>query len=326
MDRSRKMKTRTKSAHERMAQQEFPHDEVLRAAQPDSMPARIRDALSDPRPASPPTREGWTRAFGRRRLLVTASMAAVVVAVGAYPVVSELSEPSRYAATPHLLSYTPLASSRSASEVLKDLAARARSQPPLPGSGRYGYIHTRSWNLSVGRTVDGELLFSRIETTDREEWIAPDGSGRILATQDGQRLISGTHGPWQAGSPGDVLDNPKHTTADWFQFTNDLWRLQAVSPQRHSKLLTNLAQQPGLILKGKTTDRAGRTGIAISTTTTDHEPKIRHVMILDPNTGMLLSMERVGLTASSLPIKPPATLSYTLWLDRGHTDSVYEKP
>lgn len=321
------MNTRTKTALERMAAQRFPSDELLRDTQPDGPHARllgepliIPSAVADLSPSR-------TRIRTRRRVLVAAALA-TVAAAGSVTVIPRLAGPAADAATAPLLQYTPLPEKETATDMLTDLAARARSQPPLPGSGPYHYIHTRGWYLHSAQTTDGRILDSRIEASDREKWIASDGSGRLEEVRGGQRTRwSGTFGPGGLTPAAEVLQHSRtRTTADWFQAIRETWSLQAVPPEQQSELLNTLAAQPNLVLEGTVNDRAGRQGIAISTVTQGETPEMRYVLVLDPETGMLLDFEEVALTSDGLPIEAPATIGYTLWLASGYTATTTERP
>jgi hypothetical protein len=108
-----------------------------------------------------------------------------------------------------------------------------------------------------------------------------------------------------------------------------MWSRQVVTRQVQSALLSILATQPDLIVEGMATDRAGRQGIAISTTARspqERTPAMRYVLIIDPDTGMLLSAEEVALEAGTLPIHVPATIGYALFLRSGYTPGTTGRP
>ncbi|HEY9475917.1 MAG TPA: CU044_5270 family protein [Mycobacteriales bacterium] len=324
------MNRNTRSALDRMAAQRFPSDDAL--GDTDEMSPRLLNELRDtsPRPvASAPTRRPV-----RRRVLVAAGIVAVA-AVGSIVVVPHLNEPTAFAETAPALQYLPGAPKGTARDLLTELAARAQAQPPAPGSGPYHYVHTRSWSLGTGMTTEMKLLWWRIEKTEREQWSGSDGSGRILVRGERPEMSFDKNlrpgeldGSILAGSPEALqaklaAQNPRRTAAGWF----NMWNTQVVSPELQSALLRNLAAQPGLTVPGMTTDRAGREGIAFSAVDSDETPVMRYVMVLDPNTGMLLDFEKIALeNFEDIPMKTPATTGYTVWLGTGYTASTTERP
>lgn len=327
------MNRNTRSALDRMAAQRFPSDEILGDTE---MSPRLLNELQDGPPrtvTSVPTRRPV-----RRRVLVAAGIVAVA-AVGSIVVVPHLNQPTAYAETAPALQYLPGAPKGTAGDLLTELAARAQAQPPAPGSGPYHYVHTRSWSLGTDMTTDMKLLGWRIEKTEREQWSSGDGSGRILqwgetpdmsldkkykpGEMDGTLLTGST----EALRARLAAQNPGRTPAGWFRTVESVWNRQVVSPQLQSALLRNLATQPGVTVPGMTTDRAGRKGIAFSVVDSDETPVMRYVMVLDPDTGMLLDFESIALERfDDIPMKTPATVGYTVWLDTGFTASTTERP
>lgn len=336
------MNTRTRSALDRMAAQRFNPEELVRDHRSASMPTRLLDELhaTSPQPVTgavtPPPRR-----ITRRRLLVAAGIAAVA-AGGSVVAVPRLTGSTAYAATPPLLHYTSTSSKGAATDILTDLAARARRQPPPPGSGPYHYVRTRGWYLHTELTTDMRVLRSGIEPSNREQWVAGDGSGRLNITRNGEpSRLSGIYGPGKllagfitTGTVGELrarlADQHLGTgTAGWFTTVNDLWNGQVVPPELQSAVLSILAAQPGVTVRGTTTDRMGREGIAISADARSRHtgtPDMRYILVLDPRTGMLLDYEEVALTASDLPVQAPATIGYTQWLASGYTPTTTERP
>lgn len=77
----------------------------------------------------------------------------------------------------------------------------------------------------------------------------------------------------------------------------DIYRDTAPTLQVRAALLHVLARTPGLVMRGQLTDRAGRTGIAVSV-----DSDTRDLLIFDPHTGVLLAYEALQLT------KPPGSM------------------
>lgn len=222
---------------------------------------------------------------------------------------------------------------------LVELATRAESQLPPPGSGPYSYVHTRGWCLATDQMTNGRLLDARVEETEREFWVAADGSGRIEETRDGLRSrMSGVYGPgglspgpfaaWPADAvPGPLLrQSGSPLPVGRIKDIASVWRVQTVPPALQASLLRSLATLPGLRLE-ETTDRAGRPGLAVSA---DDPPagsgwRGRHVLVLDAATGMLLAAEEITLQGGG-PVRPPGTGSYTSWLRTGYAADSDTRP
>jgi hypothetical protein len=87
-----------------------------------------------------------------------------------------------------------------------------------------------------------------------------------------------------------------------------------LGPAERRALLTVLAETEGLVYRGKVTDRAGQTGIAISTEAEHNGTLTRDVLVINERDGSLLSHETVVLSADK-PLMPlPAVTAYTLYL------------
>lgn len=333
------MRITSKGAVERMARQRFPSDEQLRELQQGHQPSWLFDQVSES--LSEASAGAGSRVHGRRRALVSAGVAAIAV-VGAVIAVPKLMAPPDYVATPPLLQYASISMEGSASDMLTELADKARRQPPPPGTGRYHYVHTRVWLLHTDRTTDMRIIDTGVQEGQREQWIAADGSGRIEHTIGGERTRwSGTYGPGQGAAPrleGSNEDSLRsqllrqgrgHTTGDWFDTVGQLWSQQVVTPQLQSALLRVLADQPGIAMAGMTTDRAGREGVAVSTEieqTHPIVPEMRYVLVFDQDTGMLLDYEQIALRAGHFPIQAPATIGYYLWIGSGYTPDTTTRP
>ncbi|GAB1644210.1 CU044_5270 family protein [Krasilnikovia sp. MM14-A1259] len=269
----------------------------------------------------------------RRRLVLAGALTAVLGAAAAVP--SLVTSPS-YAATPAMLQFVPVAGQQSSASVLTDLARRASTRPPAAGHGRYTYLHTKGWYLHVSADGNNRILDSGTAEVDRQLWLAPDGSGRL------RQLIPGDNMPPDktlrpgefdgAFLPADATTTAVRTkyghddtAAGWTRTMMELWGRQVVPAALHARLLDTLAGQPGVNLLGDTTDRAGRHGVAIGVED-QRGPRERMVLVFDPDTGALLDAETVVLENSELPVHPPATISYTVWVATGHTETTTSLP
>lgn len=316
------MPTRATKAVSRMRAQEFPG--------PDAMRDRSARTLFDA-----PVRS-------RRRAWAVSGLVAAAI-IGLALVVPTLTlGHTTDVPTATTLSYQPITTEESTVTLLTDLAAEAAHQPEPSGTGPYHFVHTRGWYLVTSSTTDGHEYDARVEPVDRQQWIAANGPGRLRVTSNGA-VQTPPSGDYAAGVlRADFLTadsvaslraelNEAHrwpgTAAAWLGMIKETWNGQVVRPALQAAMLAGLAQQHGLVVEGKTTDRAGRGGIAISAT--GHRPgapATRYVLILDPHTGMALDYEEIALAAGGRPIQVPATVGYTVWLSAGYTNSVSEQP
>lgn len=262
---------------------------------------------------------------------VALAAAAVLVAV----LVAPAPGPAPFT-TPALLTYTPTEMGTDPVTVLEQLAERAATQPSRDEAGRFAFVRTRGWYFDVVVTDAGAT--ARVNPTEREQWMAADGEGRIEETRSGERTR--TSGRYGSGELSGVRPLPTDPTAlaavirplddqpaAWMDAVASELLRGPVPPAVHSALLQVLAQQQGLTVAGKVTDRAGRVGVALSAVGRDGEQTAKNILILDPATGAPLAQERVQLAGElQMFVQLPATESYTLWLDTGWVDSVDERP
>jgi hypothetical protein len=217
---------------------------------------------------------------------------------------------------------------------LVELASQAEGQPYPPGAGPYSYVHTRGWYLATDQLTDGRVLDSRVEETAREFWVAPDGSGRIEETRDGRPSpMSGVYEPgglWPGPLATVRAEAPAHAAlrqsrSPLIEQIGTVWRTQTVPPALQADLLRALAAEPGVRLE-EATDRAGRLGIAVSSLDrTSSGGRGRHVLVLDPETGMVLATEDITL-GSVGPGRPPGVSSYTYWVRTGFAPDPDTRP
>ncbi|MDQ6936312.1 MAG: CU044_5270 family protein [Actinomycetota bacterium] len=263
------------------------------------------------------------------------AVAATAVAVAAPAVLPGHRSGSAYAATPPLLHYT--GSRQGARELLLTLAGAARRQPE-PAAGRYDYVQTEGWYLDAAQDTNGHVLRSQVDPTRREQWTDAAGSGRVEETRRGIRTATSRYyGPGQLGGPPPLPTEPAALRAElarrthgygdfeWLVAVHDIWLAQVVPPRLQSELLQALAGLHGLSVKGSVTDRAGRGGVAV-TTTSSGDPRENYAMIFNPQTGALLDYEQVTLDAGGFHVRPPATIDYTVWLRSGRVPSVEARP
>ncbi|MFJ5985852.1 hypothetical protein [Lentzea sp. NPDC092896] len=110
-----------------------------------------------------------------------------------------------------------------ANRLLRDLAGKTAHAPEPPGFGRYHHVHTvgayRRTNRFLSRTGESTVT-SVVEHLERKQWIAPDGSGRLLVTQ-GEEVMVPPSGDYAAGQLPDLFI----TATDEASFAGQFGRL-----------------------------------------------------------------------------------------------------
>ena len=276
-----------------------------------------------------------------KRAWMTA-LVAVLVLVTVFFTGNVLPRPGASAATPPLLTGSPVDGTRE--EVVESLSGAAQNnQSEKPGHQRTIEYETWSANITVGvdKSVDVFVQPQEVERT----W-SDDLSGRIVtragAVRWGEETDSAT-----AAKPGAVLDDgtfrageypalfpaapPKSademrsylsgvlgltsqsTTGEWFKAIQDLRIDWPLTGAQTSALLQIIETLPDVVVAGAVTDRLGRDGIALETETRENG-NFKHILVFDRSTGLLLSAEDVylgGLKDTKLPAM--TVLSYTAW-------------
>ena len=293
--------------------------------------ATLARILAVPRSQTAPglrPRRGW-------HLGAVAATGAAALLAATFILVPHGGSGSAYAAVPPLLQYQTTPAAPSGQELLHQLAVLAARQPPKP-AGRYDFVKTRGWYYDV--SVDRGAVTGQLDPTFRQQWIAPDGSGRLEETRSGRTTLNdnfasgGLAGPQAWPTDPAALraelakSHPNYGTFEWFTAVGDIWNVQVVSPRLQTGLLGMLAGERDLTNAGTVTDRIGRSGVAVSTESSNSGLNTRYTLIFDPNTGMLLDFEQVLLEGGKLPVKVPATWSYTVWITTGHVNSPGDLP
>jgi hypothetical protein len=299
----------------------------------DEARAALATILATPAPAPP--RRGRDRgdAAGRRAgrlalagVLAVAGVVAYLVAVPSRDPAPRLATTfppapaSHYATLPYEDPGTP------ARPYLLALADKAERQPPPARAGRYHYVRTEGWNAwTASREVS-------------EWWLATDGSARVGEKRLGPGAIPGYQAEPLPAEPGALRDRLRRAADPDRELllaaVASVWRAKVVEPGESAAMLRLLAGEPGVLYRGGVTDRGGREGLAFTADLDDGT--VRRVVVLDPVTGALLADERVALDRAALqrgrgpaptvPMAAPFTISYTLLLASGRTDSVESRP
>lgn len=223
-----------------------------------------------------------------------------------------------------------------AAELLRDLALKAANAPEPPGSGRFHYVHTLNAHLRTNRFLrrSGEsTITGAVEQSERQQWIAADGSGRLLVTRENADLVppSGEYGPGQL--PGHFITaadedsltadfarlEPKTTTAAVIKTFQRIWSLQVVTPPLQRLLLLHLAECADLESAETPREFAGKSGVVVT-----HVDDVRHrqrFLAFNPDTGELIGAEEFALTGARVPVPVPAVVSRTEWLCSGYRET-----
>lgn len=247
----------------------------------------------------------------------------------------------------------------SAHDTLVDLAQVADDAADLPRTGDVQHVALYSWESET----DADAGTTVVYPTADQRWTAADGSVRVVqrraepVTYDGQ--IDTSAGPSAAGSestddlppatmdPSAVADLPTdpealgaalraqvpdglatgpesdgllvaQTVVDQYQF--------AVVPQDVvSGMWSVLADAPSVRLVGETTDRLGRTGVAVAVADPLNEDlgiESVLVLIISPTDGQLLGTETVTLTNPVLDVDEPTVTRFTTITERGWVSAI----
>jgi hypothetical protein len=291
-----------------------------------------------------------------RLCIPTAASLALIMSLVAplsYLAASEQTHASGQPAAPAPLQEELAGKPVDARSALKELAARVaiRSDPPAP-VGAYTYIRTQTWSDD---TVIGNSGAARsIVARDEQLWWAADRSGRTLVTtlpaQDaGQHSTQWLRPPptmadhstrnFQPGELALVMDTPSdnpailagqlsahdpfaHGPQATLRAIAEMCRFHLLDTRQRTAMLQVLVDTDGLQFRGKVTDRAGRTGIAISADSGGGAT--RDIVVLDNDTGALLSHEQLALSDGlDSPTPSAAVTAYVLYLDAKHTNYQY---
>jgi len=239
-------------------------------------------------------------------------------------------------ADPKPLELPYAASATPARQRLLGLASTARTSPDSHPTGRYTYVHTRTWSRDTTAGAPGGDMVCR----DERLWWAPDGSGReVIAELPGlctAPMDGGAVSPYGPGEIKIVVPSPSDDPpilasqlADHEDFSSGpqavlravcaLYRYHALDAAHRVAALRVLASTSGLVYRGTVVDGAGRTGIAI--TVDSDAGGTRDVAVFDPASGRLLAYERIFLRSPTLAgLDAPALGDSVLFLGADRVD------
>jgi hypothetical protein len=207
----------------------------------------------------------------------------------------------------------------------------------MPGPGQFLYVRT------LESTTDGNGVIYKGGARDswtyqtsyiKQEWIAPNGSGRVLVSDGSVAFLTPKdQSAWAASGQPIPTVNAANVTyppgnlvfPDSASFPNDPSALEqaivqryengrpqeittftlagtlleeTASPALRASLFRMIAQLPGIVDLGPMTDRLGRTGVGVGLTFDG----VREELIFDPSTAAVLEEERVVVSASPIDI------------------------
>lgn len=306
-------------------------DKVSRHFQKEAILNKIKDSQEEKEKVVglklPSSRRRWSIGISVATAAAVAAFALVVSPSVSIPGTNQLPA---YAATPELLSYGMAEGKGDARTQLLELAAKARTQPPVDLSGKYTHIKIQGWYLNS--SISGGKVKSALEPAVEEMWRAADGSGWIHGGKAKPGEISRSFNEPLSGDAAtfqkqiDDKYDLSMGTFESFVAIADLYRAEVLGPDVRAAALTFLANaqsdQPIEYL-GEASDRIGRQGIAIATESARSGLPTRYVLIFDQNTGQLLASEQV-LTkdAGKLRVKIPAVTSYSVWVESNTTNTI----
>jgi hypothetical protein len=245
--------------------------------------------------------------------------------------------------------------SPAAAAVLRHAARAASHQPATDPPVAGQFVYTKSDGSVVNTAVTHGQTINFYESSTREAWIGPDGSGRLREAHGSPRFVTpADKAAWIAagkpaltGSPNSdqtftagglsYLDlsklpsNPDQLKqliedrtveggppgdAETFTIIGDLLRETYASPGVRSALYTIASQLPGVQLVGTVKDELGRSGTAVGYVSHG----ISNELIFDPQTSALLA-ERQVATADASWVPDGTVTESTSYVASGVVDS-----
>ncbi|HEY3550846.1 MAG TPA: CU044_5270 family protein [Gaiellaceae bacterium] len=240
--------------------------------------------------------------------------------------------------------------SPAAAGVLLHAARAAATQPAIAPPAPGQFVYTKSEGVFGNTTVpNGGQAFNTVQRYTRQQWIGPDGSGRILQVAGTPQLAtSADRGAWVADGKPNLADSSGNIDGKWgrgglyyldlsnvptdpaalkqlieqrkledgppgnaetFTIIGDLLRDSYAPPDVRSALYTVAAQLPGVQLIGATEDQLGHAGTAVGYPSQGNTQEL----IIDPQTSRLLAEQTIDKTGT--------VVDWTAYLSSGIVDS-----
>lgn len=287
-------------------------------------------------PRSPVRLRRHQRRLASRGAVAVAAVAAaalVVVAVTALLPAGDTGGPSPAAAAVLL-------------HAARAAAKQPATAPPSPGQ----FVFTKSEGVFTNTTVpNGGQAFNTVQRYTRQQWIGPDGSGRILQVAGTPQLpTSADRAAWVADGKPNLADSTGNIDGKWgrgglyyldlsnvptdpaalkqligqrkledgppgdaetFTIIGDLLRDSYAPPAVRSALYKVAAHLPGVQLIGATHDQLGRAGTAVGYPSHGNTQEL----IIDPQTSALLAEQTLDNSGT--------VVGWTAYLSSGIVDS-----
>ena len=290
--------------------------------------------------------------LSRRTTLSVAGALTVTAAVGVATFSLGSGATPTAAATPAALTYSAEKNTMDAKSRLNAIADHTATLPDTAGQGRYDHLRYQQWSLFT--RIDGDQVASAVVPQQVEQWLAADGSGKLVRTNAAPQFRDhAQEQAWEkAGSPGRdtspvVLNSvarmwndrpPTDPTAltAWLEqghpatagpqetmvAITDLVKQQVLTPTERAAVLRVLGTIPGLADLGTTTDRAGRQALAFSVDGAGQGLPTRYTLLIDPSTGAVLGFEQtLTRSAGALNVPTPSVIGYDLYQVADRTDA-----
>lgn len=298
------------------------------------------------RELSPPAMQ---KQWKRRAVLGAAVASAAAIAGAGVLQVSGPSDPV-LAATPQPLALQYDKDAPAARDALLELASAVEAGPSgnEQRGRRFSFVRVGQWSLDMSSSAEQGSVVAVIPQVI-STWRAADGTGKIATASlnrsdvgekpDVQALMTAAERgeiqvrDYAAGQLAAIVDDPIPHDVDALgdalfahqpqdkgaqsavRAIADLYRATAVEREVRVAALRFLARADGVLLRGETTDRLGRRGLAVSVDSKDGDT--RDLLVFDHRTGWLLAYESIFLRRpEKLPVQVPAVFSYVLYLEQ----------
>jgi hypothetical protein len=246
---------------------------------------------------------------------------------------------------------------------LRDLAARITDAPYDGQTGEYAYHRFRLWGYTRAGSVGGHTAsyvaelerwvaaggIGRERYTDMGVEFSDEESRRYFEAHPQPGMFDS---PWTDVhsysqedelaafdylAPGEPIPTDPEQRLDQvigvdsggaphFGGITLLYQQHLVPREHRAAVLEVLAEVPGVVWRGEVTDRAGRGGVAVTYDGAgDGGVVVQHVLVFDPQTGELLSRERVNYEPQG-PAEVALVGRYALFLESGWTDDSGPEP
>ncbi|MEV0131380.1 hypothetical protein AB0H83_23315 [Dactylosporangium sp. NPDC050688] len=216
-----------------------------------------------------------------------------------------------------------------AKALLERFADDLRNAPADPARARFEYLSLRIWDsFAAPPAASPDGAAAPVRRT--QLWTSGQGSTRAVELDEnhGCRLLrdeTGTElGPFDGPLPRDpdairrhILHEPQPpgTVIDVFGQIADFYSARFVPLAARQGILRMLARQPGIHVQPQVTDRAGRTGIAVTLTFQPPMPfTVAKTLIFDPRTGQLLASHSQAHRRPDATTPPDPTDQYEIYL------------